>query len=314
MRKMMVAAVVAAIAGGFNPSMGAEGSGGVIRHRFLGIDEGSHLLHHVDQTDPSRNWRVPFGNNCNMDMQLIGGDKVLMAVDDGYKEFALADGKQIKTFTGKLGGLITTIERLADGRTLLGGIGLTGIGDGFIVLDAQDNVLAKISIPGVHKIRHLRSTARGTLLLAAVDKIVECQLDGTVVWSAPMAGNNFKAVELDAEKVMVASGPYSRFIRTIDRTGKVLSTIEGKELKEGSFTGFQRLANGNIVVAVWLGHGPNHNGIVAVEYDADGKQVWSYGVEGASFVEIIVLDGLDTGKLHAQHVNGVLAPVKIGKE
>ncbi len=39
-----------------------------------------------------------------MDLQLIGSNKVLLAVDDGYREFALADGKELKAFKGVLGG------------------------------------------------------------------------------------------------------------------------------------------------------------------------------------------------------------------
>jgi hypothetical protein len=45
----------------------------------------------------------------------------------------------------------------------------------------------------------------------------------------------------------------------------------------------------NIVI---LGHGSDHDGTMLVEYDPDGKIVWRYGHPHASFVEVIVLDGL----------------------
>jgi hypothetical protein len=278
-----------------------------IRHRFLAVDDGTHTLHHVDQTDSAKNWRVPFGNYC-MDMQLIGNGRVLLAVDDGYKEFELATGKELKAFKG-LKGSTHAVERLPDGRTILGGRGgLAGMPHGCAVLDTNDAVIGKFELPGFQWIRHLRTTTRGTLILAAAGRVGECDLDGKIVWSASVPGNNFKAVEIDSERVLVSSGPGGRTIREIDHTGKVLKTLDGAALKEGAFCGFHRLKNGNLVVANWLGHGSNHDWQGLFEYDAQGKVVWSFGVKQSSFVEVIVLDGLDTQAIHAQHTNAVLAP------
>jgi len=50
--------------------------------------------------------------------------------------------------------------------------------------------------------------------------------------------------------------------------------------------------DGHVVVANWLGHGPDHDGTVLVEYDREGRIVWRYGRPHASFVEVIVLDGI----------------------
>jgi hypothetical protein len=276
-------------------------------HRFLAVDDGTLTLQHIDQADPARTWKVPFGGYC-MDMQLIGDQRILLAVDDGYRELALADGRELKAFKGVLRGRVHSIERLADGRTLLAIRGHPGLNHGLIVLDRQDQVEAKLAWPGVESIRHLRGTARGTLIIAAAGAVLESKLDGTVVWRAKVPGNNFKAVELDGQRVMVSCGPGGRTLRTIDHTGKVLATLDGGNLKEGAFTGFHRLANGHWVVANWLGHGSKHDGLSLFEYDATGAVVWNFGQPKSSFVEVIVLDGLDTGLLHAQHQDGRLAP------
>ena len=61
-----------------------------------------------------------------------------------------------------------------------------------------------------------------------------------------------------------------------------------------------------MVIANWLGHGPKHDGVGLFEYDASGSVVWRYGRKHSSFVEVIVLDGLDTSKLHHQQRNGLL--------
>jgi hypothetical protein len=278
-----------------------------ITHRFLAVDDGTLTLHYVDQAEPAKSWRVKFGGYC-MDMQLIGSNRVALAVDSGYREFDLADGKEVKVFKGP-GGLMHAIERLKDGRTVLGGRDVPGLGHGVIILDAEDKVVKQFALPGVQWIRHLRSTVRGTLIIAAVNTVLECDLDGKVIWSAAVPGNNFKAVELDEKRVLVSCGPGGRTLRTLDHAGKVLATLDGKDLKEGSFVGFQRLANGNLVVANWLGHGSEHNWLGLFEYNAAGTVVWNYGVEKSSFVEVIVLDGLDTKVPHAQQTNGVLRPV-----
>ncbi len=55
------------------------------RHRFLAVDDGTHTLIHVDESDPARNWSVATG--YVMDMQLIGQDRVLLSVDDGFREY-----------------------------------------------------------------------------------------------------------------------------------------------------------------------------------------------------------------------------------
>ena len=281
-------------------------TGSSIKHRFLAVDDGTLSLHHVDQNDPSKNWKVPFGG-YSMDLQCIGAGRVLLAVDDGYKEFALADGKELKAFKG-LTGKSHSVERLADGRTLLAMRDMAGMGHGFVVLDKNDTVLGKVTLPGFQWIRHLRSTARGTLIIAAAGRVAECTLDGIILWNAAVPGNNFKAVELDEQRVLVSCGPGGRTLREIDHTGKVLKTLDGKDLKEGNFCGFQRLKNGNLVQTNWLGHGSNHDWQGIFEYDDQNKVVWSYGVKQSSFVEVIVLDDLDLSVLHAQQSNAQLAP------
>jgi hypothetical protein len=280
--------------------------GDATMHCFLAVDDGTHTLHYVNQNAPPRNWKTPFGNYC-MDMQLIGDGRVLLAVDDGYREFELATGKELRMFKG-LGGKTHTVERLADGRTLLGGTGLGGVKDGFIVLDTKDNVASKVPVPELSYIRHLRSTPRGTLVLAAVGRVAECTIEGKILWSAPVPGNNFKAVELDADRVLVSCGPGGRTLREIDHKGKALSETTGKDLTEGSFCGFQWIAHDHLVVANWLGHGPDHDGTSLVEYNAEGKVVWTYDAKHASFVEVIILDGLDPGVLHTQQGNARIAP------
>jgi hypothetical protein len=105
-------------------------------------------------------------------------------------------------------------------------------------------------------------------------------------------GNLFKAIRLANGNTLISSGPGARFLRELNPQGEVVREIRGEQLTEGSFTGFHLLRDGNVVVANWLGHGPEHDGTVLVEFDRDGKIVWRYSRAHASFVEVIVLDDL----------------------
>jgi hypothetical protein len=73
------------------------------------------------------------------------------------------------------------------------------------------------------------------------------------------------------------------------------------------------LPNGHFVVTNWEGHGGGNGskGLQLLEYDASGLLVWKWKQDPnlvSSLHGVIVLDGLDTTKLHDE-VNGVLAPV-----
>ena len=92
--------------------------------------------------------------------------------------------------------------------------------------------------------------------------------------------------------ILLSSGPGARFLKELDPRGEVVREIRGEQLTEGSFTGFQLLGDGHIVVANWLGHGPDRDGTGLVEFDRKGQIVWRYGRPHASFVEVIVLSGV----------------------
>jgi hypothetical protein len=67
------------------------------------------------------------------------------------------------------------------------------------------------------------------------------------------------------------------------------------------------------VVTNWEGHGSGNGGkgLQLLEYDPSGVLVWKWKQDPnlvSSLHHVIVLDGLDTTKLH-DDVNGVLAPV-----
>src|ERR1017187_4943613 len=85
-----------------------------VRHRFLAVDDGTHTLVHVDENDPAQHWRI--ANGYGMDMQLLGKGRVLLNVDDGFREYEVASGKRPKSVNGA-GGKSYSVDRTTDGRT-----------------------------------------------------------------------------------------------------------------------------------------------------------------------------------------------------
>ena len=259
------------------------------RHRFLAVDDGTHTLVHVDENDPARNWSVATG--YVMDMQLIGPDRVLLSVDDGFREYDVASGKLLKSVKGA-GGRCYSVYRTNDGRTLLTGDDLGGQkGACLLVYDRSDSIIERKVFDGLTMLRHLRPTPEGTYLLAAVGQVVELDARWNTLRQFKVAGNLFKAVRLANGNILCSSGPGARFLKELNPQGIVVRETRGDQLTEGSFTGFHLQRDGHVMVANWLGHGPDHDGTGLVEYDREGKIVWRYGRPHASFVEVIVLDG-----------------------
>ena len=62
----------------------------MIQHEFIAIDEGRAALLHIDEGAPSKNWIVPIGQPQARDMQLVGGNKILISHHHGYTEFDIA--------------------------------------------------------------------------------------------------------------------------------------------------------------------------------------------------------------------------------
>ena len=260
------------------------------RHQFIAVDDGTHTLVHVDENDPARNWSVATG--YVMDMQLIGQDRLLLSVDDGFREYEVASGKLLKSVKGN-GGRSYSVYRTTGERTLLTGDDLGGQkGACLVVYDRADNIIERKAFDGLTMLRHLRPTPEGTYLLAAVGQVVEVDGRWNILRQSKVAGNLFKAVRLANGNVLCSSGPGARFLKELNPQGEVVREIQGDQLTEGSFTGFHLQRDGHVVVANWLGHGPDHDGTVLVEYDHAGSIVWHYSHPHASFVEVIVLDGI----------------------
>jgi hypothetical protein len=281
-------------------------------------DEGNQRILLVDLKSPgSAVWRTPLDGM--RDIQLVGGGRVAASITQGYVELDLETGEKKKEVRGFAG--VETLRRLPNGHTVLGAN--TNGGVTLQELDEQDAPVAGrlVTFPGYSQLRLLRRTPQGTFLLGVGTKLAEVDWTGRRVWEMdiPDGSSVYQGLRLADQSIAVASG-YGAAILIIDpTTKKVRKTIGGKAQPEASqvvpnfFAGFQVLPNGHFVVTNWEGHGGGNGGkgLQLLEYDSAGALVWKWKQDPnlvSSLHGVIVLDGLDTAKVH-DDVNGALAPV-----
>ena len=312
----------------------------MIQHEFIAIDEGHATLLHINERDESKNWLVPIGQPAARDMQLIGGGKILIGHHHGYSEFDITLGRVVKEFKALEG--VTAVCRQPDGHTIIAGVDIAEVVgqasclsssgqrndrleacptklNGVVVLelDAHDQEIHRAIFPGDY-VRLIRQTEQGTYLMSCNDRIREGSRDGKYLREFAVEGffHAWKSLRLPNGNLMVTAG-YGAFVVELDASGKILRKFGGKEsvpekVRPFFYAMFQLLPNGNIVLANWQGHGPGfgNSGVQLLEFNSAGEIVWSWSKADliSSLQGVLVLDGLDTVKLHDER-NGVMSRV-----
>jgi hypothetical protein len=288
-------------------------------------DEGNRRVLLMDLQNPSAavwsrqlNDTTKYGDSMR-DLQLVGGDRVAVSVFKGYVELDLKTGeikKEVLTFTG-----VESLRRLPNGNTILGSNSEGGVT--LQELDPQDTAVSghKVTFTTFgQKLRLFRRTPQDTFLLGVGNTLAEVNWDKQTVWNMTIPDGDWVFQGLRVDKNIAVTSGYGSAILIIEPTAKkVLTTIGGKSQPDAAtivpnfYAGFQVLSNGHYVVTNWEGHGGGNGtkGIQLLEYDASGTLVWKWKQDSklvSSLHGAIVLDGLDTTKLH-DDVNGALAPV-----
>jgi len=270
-----------------------EASGKEIRHRWVCVDNGANRLVHVDQKDTSRNWSVAIPGGSR-DLEALGGGKLLVSHGNGAAEYSLADGKRLRWVVDRYRG-IQTARRLANGNTLL----CTSRGALYEV-DRSGREVGKAQI-AVKKLnmRLMRVLPSGNLLIGAAGPraAIEVTRQGKVVKTMRLPNKGYTAIRLKDGRTMAGTGGDARIV-TLDAGGKIVSQVGGKDahpaLGLDFCSGWDRLANGNCVMANWLGHGKRGTAPHLVEFTPDNKVVWTWEDHkmARQVTNVLVLDGL----------------------
>ncbi len=283
--------------------------------KLLLRDEGLSQLSYIDIANPKANWFVPVP--AGRDIQLAGSGRVLIGTGNGYEEREIATGNKVHELTSFPG--TVTARRLRNGNTLLAGINWQGKqGIVLVEVDKSGNIQRTIVYAGFDYVRLIRETVSGTFLVTADEIVFEGNAKGDIIWKATVTNlpkpHAWQALRLANGQTVVSSG-YAKNLQIFGADGKLLDTITGPaEVNPNFYAGFQILDNGNYVVTNWQGHGPKFgaSGTQLLEYTPNGKLVWSWKQDPAKFSSlqgVVVLDGLDVSRLHAEDANGRLAPV-----
>jgi len=252
------------------------------------------------------------------DIQLIGNNLVGVSTSTGYVELDLATGtvkKEVKGFAS-----VQSFRRLPNGNTILG---MEADGTTLEELDSKDVPVAghKVSFPSLGSFRLFRRTPQGTFLVGAGNKLAEVNWNKETVWEMTFPGTNlyvYQGLKLADGKLAVSQGYGATLLLVDPATKAIVSTIGGAQQPDATtiqpnfYAGFQVLPNGHFVITNWQGHGAGNGskGIQLLEYDASGKLVWKWKQDPnlvSSLHHVIVLDGLDTTKLH-DDIDGILGP------
>ncbi len=287
-----------------------------IRHRFVAIDEGLGNLLHVDESGRHPTWVRPIGHGQARDLQLIGGHCVLVGHHHGFTEFDLSTGeprREVAAFAG-----VTSVRRLPNGHTRLAGVNLLGhTGVVLAELDARDQIVQQRALPGDY-VRLIRETSAGTFLMMCNTHIRVTDAEGSTLRELPVDGflHAWKAVRRP-DGHLIASAGYGAFLVELDASGQVLRRWGAKgQVPEAVnpffYAMFQLLPDGHVVVANWQDHGPGHgqSGIQLLQYDPAGTIVWQWSQADliSSLQGVLVLDGLDSGRLHDER-EGTMQPL-----
>jgi len=268
-----------------------------VKHRFLVVDNAAHKLICVDQHDPTKGWAVPIPAPKSRDLQRVGGGKVLASHPNGAAEYELATGRKVWEITTYKG--VHTARRLECGNTLLGANTAAGITIYEVTREGKE--VSRRVVPNKGgTLRVMRRLGNGNLLLNLGSPYRAAEIDpaGKIVWQValPKGGKGYKVQRLASGNTLLSTGGLASVIE-VTPAGKTVATFGGKAAhpKAGLdfASGFDRLDNGNVVIANWLGHGSHPNSPHVVEYDRDNTLVWSWGDHKLAKVatNVMILDG-----------------------
>ena len=178
---------------------------------------------------------------------------------------------------------VISAERLGNGHTLLGGVGLTEANMiEFLELDSEDAPFRSTRFRGDY-VRRSSAASANTILFTCDSLVIEGDWRGRTVrqFSIPGFRHAWKAIRATDNTTFISAG-YGAFIVQCDENGQELrrwSCPSGHEEIHPFFFGdFALLPTGGLLVCNWLGHGTNlgASGYSLLEFDAGGLLIGAW--------------------------------------
>jgi hypothetical protein len=281
------------------------------RHEFFVSDNGRNQIHYVNEFDPSKNWTTSVedtGPNSPRAIQIVdsaegsGGSAVLVSVDKGFVELDPATGVVLRKVATS--GSVTGAVRLPNDASSSFPAGTTVLARNlnppelaFVDpngADVSPAVKMTFAAAGVELRKLERNSQTGHLSFTKYEDeqaayIYEVTEQGTFVKKIklPPGCKGYNAIWLNGGDMQVSTGAAASVI-TLNAAGQVSATVGGKgKIKDAagavvftdSLSGFHRQANGNVVVANWIGHQDPANYPTTptlLEFTPTGELVWSW--------------------------------------
>jgi hypothetical protein len=274
---------------------------GQICHEFFANDNSANYrVNYVNEFTSSAPgsvvWTAPVpgvnngGNNAPRTLEIVPnaqaktGKALLVSIEQGYVELDIVDGTRLVTVTNFTG--ITGATRIpADGTTALANVNRIIIAG---AAPSTGTTVRTFNLPAGADLRAInRNPVTGNYWLTKTEVIYEVTPTGQVNWQAnmPPGSKGYSVWWRDGGGAYATTGDPSTVVE-IDASKAILNTVGDKTKFPGVldfFSGFVRLANGNYVVANWLGHiGGSSAGVQyathqVVEFSPTNQMVWSWG-------------------------------------
>ncbi|HEX7509806.1 MAG TPA: hypothetical protein VF335_00765, partial [Chitinivibrionales bacterium] len=149
----------------------------LMKYKVIIADEGNGKVHYINLANPTERWSLTASNR---DLQLIGSDRLMVSVGDGYAEYNVKTGALIKKIT--TGGSVQSVFRLTQKSTFVGADGSPA----FITeVDSGGKQIKKINLAVNASIRIVRPTPAKTFLVGGkiTGSMNECDSTGTIKWT-----------------------------------------------------------------------------------------------------------------------------------
>ena len=244
---------------------------------FAAVDEGLDRILLVNRDAATIDWIHPLKEKCRS-LQWLPSGRLLAVCDTGYMEIDGKTGELCRELRAAYSGVISA-ERLGNGHTLLGGVGLTEANMiEFFELDSKDALFRSTRFRGDY-VRRSSATSENTILFTCDSLVIEGDWSGRTVrqFSIPGFRHAWKAIRAADNTTFISAG-YGAFIVQCDENGQDQRRSGREEIHPFFFGDFALLPTGGLLVCNWLGHGTDlgASGYSLLEFDAGGTLIGAW--------------------------------------